>query len=89
MTPAEVRSSNQSSICKFAAKHTEDDDAIVNSPYNGKYQHCLTNEEFVSEHKLREKSRAVTPCEVAESSDFSTIEHWVDLRVKAGDPNLA
>lgn len=68
--------SNQSSICYFAPRHSDSDNA---SPYKGRYQHCQTNEELVSE-----KYQPVTPYELAESTDHSAIELWTDLKVNAG-----
>ena len=68
--------SNQSSICKFAPKHSEEDA----SPYKGRYQHILSNEELVSD-----RNRACTPCELGgESVDKASIDHWVNLNVRAG-----
>ena len=78
----EVFSSNQSqtvnsSICKFAPKHTEDEDGT--SPFKGRYQHCQTNEELISDRQA-----ATTPCELVESFDHTAIDNWKDLNVNAG-----
>ncbi len=73
----EFQSSNQSSICKFAPRHTDED----YSPYKGRYQHCQTNEELISEDRA-----TTTYCDYEESQDHSLIDHWTDLNVKAG-PN--
>jgi len=68
-----VCTSNQSSICKFAPKHTEEEA----SPYKGRYQHCQTNEELISEKCAQG--------ELGEQSmDHSAIDTWTDLNINAG-----
>lgn len=69
-----VCTSNQSSICKFAPKHTEEE----SSPYKGRYQHCQTNEELISE-------KVIGQGELGEHSmDHSAIDTWTDLNINAG-----
>ena len=41
--------SGQSSICKFAPKHTDSESL---SPFKGAYQHMQTNEELVSANEV-------------------------------------
>ena len=42
---SQIQSSNQSSICKFVPKHSDED----SSPYRGRYQHLHSNEELMSD----------------------------------------
>lgn len=76
--PGDKVSSNQSSICKFAPRHTEEE-----SPYKGRYQHCQTNEELISD-----QPNAHTPCDLVDSLDH-TVEPWHDLNIRAKSKQLS